>query len=98
MLVLKEPIPKIFFMIDRQLSQLLEVKLLQNERLTSSEIASRLGMSPYIAGKLIKQAANFSVDKIKGIIKESLSLDVGIKTGQIGDRAALELIIARFVG
>ncbi len=97
MLVLKEPIPKIFFMIDRQLRQLLEVKLLQKEGHTSNEIASKMGMSPYIAGKLIKQASNFSVDKIKSIIKESLSLDVGIKTGQIGDRTALELIIARFV-
>ena len=51
MVILKEPIPKILFMIARQFRQILQVKLLHREGLTTSEIASKLGMLPYIAGK-----------------------------------------------
>lgn len=50
-IVLKEPLPKVLFMIARQIRQMLEVKVFINDGLTIGETGSRVGLSPYIAGK-----------------------------------------------
>lgn len=95
-IILKEPIPKILFMITRQFRHILELKLFKNEGLSPNEAASKIGLSPYAAGKIAKQANSFTIDKLKGAIEESLELDAAIKTGKISDRTAAELLITEF--
>lgn len=96
MVNLKEPLPKILFMITRQFRLVLEMKLLSSQGVNPGEAASRLGVTPYAAGKMIKQAGNFTVDKLKEAMEESLALDLAIKTGRMDDRVAAELLITRF--
>ena len=96
MIILKEPVPKILFMIARQFRQILQVRLLQEEGCGLSEIASRIGMSSYIAGKILKQASNFSQSKLKKAVETSLELDLAVKTGKLEDRTAAELLIIEF--
>ena len=98
MVILKEPIPKILFMITRQLRQVLEMKLLNGKGITGNEAAARVGVSPYAAGKLFKHTKFFQVEALKSAIEESLNLDLAIKTGRINDRIALELLISKLVG
>lgn len=95
MVILKEPLPKILFMITRQLRHVLEMKLLNSKGLTGNEAASRIGVSPYAASKLQKQTKYFKVDILKKAIEESLNLDLAIKTGKLNDRIALELLISK---
>ncbi len=96
MLVLKEPVPKILFMIARQFRQILHVKLLHKEGSNTGEIASQLSMTPYIAGKILKQAGSFSVDRLKKAMETSLEFDIAVKTGKLEDVAAAEMLIIEF--
>lgn len=96
MIILKEPVPKILFMITRQFRQILEIKLLIESGLNYNEAAGRMGITPFIAGKILKQAGRFKIDKLKSALEESLELDLAIKTGRINDRIATELLISKF--
>ena len=97
MVILKEPLPKILFMITRQLRQVLEMKLLNTKGLTGNEAAARIGVSPYVAGKLQKHTKYFKINTLKNAIEESLNLDLAIKTGRLNDRIALELLISKLI-
>jgi len=94
MVVLKEPMPKIMYMIARHIRQLLQVKLLVQNGSTQAEIASILKLTPYISGKIIKQTNSFSVEKLKSAVARGLELDIAVKTGELKDRTAVELMIA----
>lgn len=93
MVVLKEPMPKVMYMIARQFRQLLQVRLLSREGATQAEITARLKLSPFISGKILKQAQRFSLEKLETAISTGLELDLAIKTGKLEDRAAVELMI-----
>ena len=96
MVVLKEPIPKILFMIARQFRQILQVKLLNAEGSNTGEIASKLGLAPFIAGKILKQAGSFSVERLKKAMETCLEFDIAVKTGKLEDMTAAELLIIEF--
>lgn len=96
MVLLKEPIPKVLFMITRQFRQVLEMKLLMEDKINIKSAASKIGIHPFIAGKIAKQAERLSIDTLKNAIKRSYELDGDIKTGKINDRIAVELLIAEF--
>lgn len=91
--VLKEPMPKIMYMIARQFRQLVQVKLLLGDGANQARIASHFKIPPFIAGKLMDQARRYSMDKLEQAIATGLELDLAIKTGQLRDKAAVELMI-----
>lgn len=93
MVVLKEPMPKIMYMIARQFRQLLQVKLLSKEGAGQAEITSQLKLNPYVSGKILKQAHSFTLEKLEAAVSTGLELDLAIKTGRMEDRAAVELMI-----
>ena len=93
MIILKEPLPKILFLIAKQLRQVLGMRLLHDEGLGMKEACAKLGVTPYVGSKIFKQANSFSPDRLKEAIQEALELDISIKTGKINDRTALELLI-----
>lgn len=96
MVILKEPMPKVLFMITRQFRQILQLKLLSTEGVAMNEMASRLGVTPYAVSKIAKQAGSFNVDRLKQAIAISLEFDLAIKTGKLDDRMAAELMIMEF--
>jgi DNA polymerase III subunit delta len=96
MIVLREPLPKILFMLARQFRQVLEMKLLRDNGTTVDEAAKRIGVSPYAAGKLVKQGAAFGTGRLQEAIRECLALDVAMKTGKIKDRVAAEILVTKF--
>ncbi len=95
MLVLKEPIPKIIFLIAKQLRQMLQINLMLKEGATKDSIISALKLNRYFAGKTISQAQMFPVKKLEKAIETGLTLDLAIKTGRLKDRAAVELMITQ---
>lgn len=96
MVVLKEPLPKVLFMLARQFRQVLEMKLLRDSGVSVDEAARRIGVTPYAAGKLAKQAGAFGKERLQEAIKECLDLDVALKTGRIRDRVAAEILVTKF--
>lgn len=96
MVILREPIPKILFMIARQFRQILKIKLLCDSGLRFEEAASKMGITTFMAGKIKKQASGFDSKTLKLALEECLDMDLAIKTGKINDRIAAELLISKY--
>ena len=95
LLTLKEPPMRILFLIARQFNQLLQVKELAAKGSDKGTIASRLKVPPFAAGKLIAQAKAFSREQILSYVQLCVESEEAVKTGQLSDRMAVELLIAR---
>lgn len=93
MLSLREPFLKILFMISRCYRQSSEALLLQKEGKSAGEIASQLRLTPYIAGKILKQASKYGFERIKTAIKMCHETDASFKQGKINDINALYLLV-----
>ena len=93
MIILKEPIQKIMFMIIKHVRQLLEMKVLVEEGFLLNDCVVKMGISPYTGKKLFYQIKYFEVDRLKWALGEMLSLDYKIKIGEIKDILAVEVII-----
>ncbi|MGN0373330.1 MAG: DNA polymerase III subunit delta [Enterocloster sp.] len=94
LLTLKEPPMRILFLIARQFNQLLQVKELMGKGMDKSAVASRLKLQPFVAGKIMLQAKNFTRDQILSYVNLCVDAEEGVKTGKLQDRLAVELLIA----
>lgn len=94
LLSLKEPPMRILFLIARQFNQLLQAKELTAGGSQKGEIASRLKVPPFVAGKLIAQAKPFTREQILSRVSRCVELEEAVKTGQLSDQLAVELLIA----
>lgn len=95
LLMLKEPPMRILFLIARQFNQLLQVKeqlLLGNGR---DDIASKLKVPPFAAGKMIPQAKTFTKEQILSYVTGCVEAEEAVKTGRLADRLAVELLIVK---
>ena len=95
LLTLKEPPMRILFLIARQFNQLLQVKELAAQGNDKGAVASKLKVPPFAAGKLITQAKAFSKEQILSYVELCVESEEAVKTGRLGDRMAVELLIAR---
>lgn len=95
LLTLKEPPMRIMFLIAKQFNQLLQVKELAGKGAQKGEIASKVKVTPFVAGKLIAQARAFSREQILSYVEFCVESEEAVKTGRLSDRLAVELLIAR---
>lgn len=95
LLTLKEPPMRIMFLIAKQFNQLLQVKELAGKGAQKGEIASKVKVPPFVAGKLIAHARAFSRDQILSYVEFCVESEEAVKTGRLSDRLAVELLIAR---
>lgn len=95
MLILKEPVPRIMFMIIKHIKQLLEMKTLLKEGVIQRDCVSIMKIAPYTATKLSRQIGKFEEKKLKAILKEMLELDYKVKIGEIKDILAVEIVITK---
>lgn len=91
---IKEPMQKIMFMVVRQIRMVYRIKLLRQQGTREDTIAKQLGLTPYIASKVMSISRNMDLATLENAMYYSLELDEGIKTGKISDRIAIELLIA----
>ena len=85
-------------MITRQFRLLIQVKELQEKSLPAPEMAKALGQHPFVIEKIGQQARNFSMEQLERIYSHLLDLDVGIKTGEMSDVLALDVLVAELAG
>lgn len=95
LLTLKEPPMRILFLIARQFNQILQVKELMAKGMDKGSIASRLKMQPFVVGKTMPQARQFSREQILECVKLCVEAEEAVKSGRLQDRLAVELLIAR---
>ncbi len=95
---------QIIGMLARQLKILLQIKeLLQNEYPFISyydpaihqKIAKELNLHPYVVRKAIYQSKNFSIEKLKELRKDLISVEIKLKTSQIDPELLLDLFISK---
>lgn len=89
----------IFGMIVRQFRLLLLAKeaMAQGYR-SDAEIAQVLGISPFVARKVIPQTHNFSLEQLKALYYQLGEIDIQVKTSQITWDVALNMLVADLAG
>lgn len=95
LLTLKEPPMRILFLIARQFNQLLQVKEMMGKGLDKGTIASKLKMQPFVVGKIMPQARQFSKEQILSYVSLCVETEEAVKSGKLQDRLAVELLITK---
>jgi DNA polymerase-3 subunit delta len=81
-------------MIIRQFRLLIQVKELVLEGMDTQTIAKKIKLHPYPTRKLHMQARNFPMEQLELVHRRLLEIDVQLKTSQIDEIVALDLLIA----
>lgn len=95
LLTLKEPPMRILFLIARQFNQLMQVKELMGGGMDRGAIASRLKMQPFVVGKIMPQAKQFTKEQILSYVNLCVDVEEAVKSGRLQDRLAVELLITK---
>jgi DNA polymerase III subunit delta len=91
----KEPMHKIFFMMGKQFSQILNTKSLLLKGCHAKDVALTLGVHPFVAEKLCKHAKRFSVEGLKRAVKDTYDMDWLNKSTSMDPRLSAEILIAK---
>ena len=93
LLALKEPAMRILFLIARQYNLLLQTKELKQKGFSDKDIASKIGVPPFVAGKYVAQASRFKTSDLKTFVKRCVETEEAVKTGQMNDVISVEILI-----
>lgn len=93
LLALKEPPMRILFLIARQFQLMLQMKDMKELHKSSKEMGQAGGLSPYIAEKYARSAESFTKEKLKKNLERCALAEEQVKTGQLADKLAVELLI-----
>ena len=91
----KDPGFRLFALIARQFRLLLMTRdhIAQGGDSQGPAIAKALGVHPFAAGKLARQARRFSTEQLDAVLKRLQRYDQDMKTGRIQPRLALDLLV-----
>lgn len=96
LLALREPSLRILYLIIRQFRILMRLKEMEQMGFDHKGMASMAGVPEFAVRKYLGQARKFSGEQLEHAVKEGVAADEQIKTGQIAERLAVELLIVRF--
>ncbi|MBI5254679.1 DNA polymerase III subunit delta [Candidatus Falkowbacteria bacterium] len=86
----------LFFMIAKQVRQLLEAKLMieNNPQVTADVLSQQMKLHPFVAKKMLQQAQNFDLKKLKEIYSRLAGIDVDLKTKNISFELLFEVLLS----
>lgn len=96
LLTLKEPPMRILYMMVRQFNGIYQTKELLMSGVSSKEIASVMGVAPFVASKYMSQAKNFSLDSITNALQDAADTEERVKQGRLGDKLGVEMLIVKY--
>lgn len=96
LLALKEPPMRILYLLTRQFNLLMQTKELQRAGHDAKAIAQKLGIQPFVARNCARQAASFHAVQLMQLVKNCVDAEEAVKTGNLNEKMAVELIITRF--
>ena len=96
LLALKEPPMRILFLLTRQFRILMEVKELESLGYAPKEIASKVGIMPFLVGKYRAQAKTFTRKELRMILEDGMQAEEDVKTGKIGDVLSVEMFLIQY--
>ena len=95
LLALKEPPMRILYLLTRQYNQLLLIKIMQKEGMSSRDIAPKVGLPPFVVNKYTGLCRRFSEQQLRDIIETCTRSETDVKTGHLNDELSVELLITR---
>lgn len=87
---------KLVSTITFQVRSLLLVKELAQKGMRASQIASTLGMAPFIVDKCFRQVGNFSVSQLEDAYRQLMATDAALKRSRMAPEMALDLLLVNF--
>ncbi|GAC1649669.1 MAG: DNA polymerase III subunit delta [Ktedonobacteraceae bacterium] len=91
-----EPPLKLISTITSQVRSLLLVKELAQKGMRSPQIASTLGIAPFIADKSLRQIGKFSTPQLESAYRQLLATDAALKRSRLTPEMALDLLVVNF--
>ncbi len=96
MVLMKESPIMVLSMIIRQFRILQRIKTLSAQGKGSADIAKAAGIRSFFLNEYLRQTKNFSDQMLIAALKDCLQADTDIKSGNISDKLAVEVLIARY--
>jgi DNA polymerase-3 subunit delta len=84
---------QILAMLGRQVRILIQVSELRKQGLVPPEIASQLGLAPWMVPKFLDQAQKFDMAQLEAAHQQLVETDWAIKTGKMEEILALDLLV-----
>jgi DNA polymerase-3 subunit delta len=91
-----EPPIKLISTIISQVRSLLLVKELAQRGMRAGQVASTLGMAPFIADKCLRQVGNFTTAQLEATYRQLLATDAALKRSRLSPEMALDLLVLQF--
>jgi len=93
-----EPPIKLISTIISQVRSLLLVKELAQKGMRAGQVASTLGVAPFIAEKCLRQVGNFTPAQLEATYRQLLATDAALKRSRLSPEMALDLLVLQFGG
>jgi len=91
-----EPPLKLLSTITTQIRSLLLVKELAQKGMRAPQIASTLGIAPFIVDKSLRQVGKFSPAQLERAYRQLLATDAALKRSRLTPEMALDLLVVQF--
>ena len=93
LLMLKEPAMRILYLVTRHFQILMQLRDMTGKGFDNKQMAAKAGVPEFAVRKYLGQAKSFSLAQLEEIVRASVQTDENIKTGQMADQLAVELLI-----
>ena len=93
LLMLKEPVMRILYLVTRHFQILMQLRDMTGKGFDNKQMAAKAGVPEFAVRKYLGQAKSFSLTQLEEIVRASVQTDENIKTGQMADQLAVELLI-----
>ncbi|MFL5626065.1 MAG: DNA polymerase III subunit delta [Ktedonobacteraceae bacterium] len=91
-----EPPLKLISTITTQLRSLLLVKELSQQGMRGAQIASTIGIAPFVADKALRQVGKFTPAQLESAYRQLLATDAALKRSRMTPEMALDLLVVNF--
>ncbi len=92
-------VPQIMAMLGTQVRRLLAAKDATDRRVSQSELQDAIGTrSDFAIRKTVNQSRSFTMPRLREMHRAILDYDIALKTGQLNEDTAMELLIADLCG
>lgn len=91
-----EPPLKLISLITSQVRSLLLVKELSQKGMRSPQIATTIGIAPFVAEKSLRQVGKFNSSQLENTYRQLLATDAALKRSRMTPEMALDLLVVNF--
>ncbi|HTI14488.1 MAG TPA: DNA polymerase III subunit delta [Dictyobacter sp.] len=91
-----EPPIRLISTITMQVRNLLLVKELAQKGMRGPQVASTLGIAPFVASKAMGQVGNFTAAQLENTYRQLLATDAALKRSRMTPEMALDLLVTQF--